>query len=258
MLKALLGRKMKMESSYDSHGRAIPVTKILVEPNVIVSLKSKEKEGYKAAEVGAGQRKKVGKALAGHFQKAGLEKVSLATKEIDFDGEVKEGQAVKVGDVFRKGSLVDVVGISKGKGFAGGMKRHGFHGGPKTHGQSDRHRAPGSIGSGTTPGRVFKGTKMAGHMGSDQVTVQGLQIVQVDEEQNLLIVKGSVPGSAGTSLLIKKSIKKPKAYHEPEIPAQPNLGGKEEEEAEKTDEATAESAAQEGATNDTGHETKSE
>jgi len=222
-----------MESTYDSHGRAIPVTKISVEPNVVVGLRSTEKEGYKAAQVGVGERKKATKAMIGHFKKAGLEQVARLSREMDFDGDLKAGQTVKVGDVFRKGGLVDIVGVSKGKGFAGGVKRHGFSGGPRTHGQSDRERAPGSIGSGTTPGRVYKGTKMAGHMGAERVTVQGLQIVQVDDEQNLLVVKGSVPGPTGTSVLIKKSIKKAKAYHEPAIPAQPQVGGKEETEVKE-------------------------
>lgn len=235
MLKAMLGKKLKMDRTFDSHGRALAVTRIAVEPNFVVSLKEKEKQGYRAAEIGMGTKKKTTKQMAGHFKKAGL-KVNLAkTKEVAYEGDLELGSEIKLDDVFRKGILIDVVGVSKGKGFAGGVKRHGFHGGPKTHGQSDRHRAPGSIGSGTTPGRVFKGTKMAGHMGAEQVTVQGLQIVEIDKENNLLIVKGSVPGATGATILIKKSSKKPKAYHEPEIPAIPNLGAKEEAKEETSD-----------------------
>lgn len=233
MLKALLGKKSKMDRAFDSHGRAVPVTKIVVEPNYLVGLRSKETDGYKAAQIGSGEKKHLTKALAGHFKKAGIEKNLSRLAEVAFEGDLSLGQEIHLEEVFRKGSLVDVTGTSKGKGFAGGVKRHGFHGGPKTHGQSDRHRAPGSIGSGTTPGRVFKGTKMAGHMGHERVTVQGLQILEVDKDNNLLLVKGSVPGPVGSQLIIKKSIKKPKAYHEPEIPAVPNLGGEKESEENK-------------------------
>ena len=229
MLKAMIGKKMNMTAGYDTHGRSAPLTRVLVEPNFVVSIKTKEAQGYKAAEIGTGNKKNVTKALAGHFKKAGLETLPVRTAEVDYDGDLEVGAEIKLDEVFRKGALVDVVGTSKGKGFAGGMKRYGFHGGPKTHGQSDRARAPGSIGSGTTPGRVFKGTKMAGHMGAERVTVQGLQIIDFEPENNILVLKGSVPGPTGATLLIKKSIKKPKAYHEPEVPAIPHIGGGEEE-----------------------------
>lgn len=236
MLKAMLGKKLNMDRTFDSHGRALAVTKIFVEPNFVVSLKSKESQGYKAAEIGFGEKRKITKQMVGHFKKAGLKKNLSKTREVAFDGELSPGMEIRIEDVFRKGVLVDVVGISKGKGFAGGVKRHGFRGGPKTHGQSDRHRAPGSIGSGTTPGRVFKGTRMAGHMGAERVTVQGLQVVDIDKENNLIVIKGSVPGPAGSTILLRKSSKKPKAYHEPEIPEAPNIGGgKDEEEATEAD-----------------------
>lgn len=234
MLKALIGKKLNMSVVFDSHGRANPVTEILVEPNTIVNLKDKETDGYKAAQIGYGSQKKANKALSGHFKKAGLKAAPALLKEVDFEGELKAGQEIKVDDVFHKGSMVDVIGKSKGKGFAGAIKRHGFHGGPKTHGQSDRHRAPGSIGATTTPGRVFKGMKMAGHMGDAQVTVMGLEVMEVDKESGKILLKGSVPGSTGSLILLKKSKKKREVYHEPEIPAQPALGGSAEE--EKTEE----------------------
>jgi large subunit ribosomal protein L3 len=161
-------------------------------------------------------------------------------REVELDGEVKVGDKVTLEEVFRKGNLIDVIGTSKGKGFAGVVKRHGFHGGPKTHGQSDRHRAPGSIGSGTTPGRVQKGLKMAGHMGNEQVTVFGLEIMDIDKETGTMLVKGSVPGKTGSSLIIKKSKKKKAAYHEPEIPSIPQIGGGEEEKAETQPEVATE------------------
>lgn len=225
----MIGRKLKMSQVYDTHGRVNPVTELLIEPNVVVVLKEKESDGYKAAQIGLGVSKKTTKPLQGHFSKAGLKENPKILREVEFDGDLKSGQEIKIDEVFHKGSLVDVVGKSKGKGFAGVVKRHGFHGGPKTHGQSDRHRAPGSIGSGTTPGRVMKGLKMPGHMGNAQVSVFGLEIMAVDKEKGLLLVKGSVPGPSESLLLIKKSKKKRAAYHEPEIPAQPTVAGDSEE-----------------------------
>jgi ribosomal protein L3 len=172
-----------------------------------------------------------------------LTSVPKSFREVEFEGDVQIGQKISLGEVFRKGSLVDVVGISKGKGFAGVVKRWGFAGGPRTHGQSDRERAPGSIGATTTPGRVYKGLKMAGHLGNSRVTVQGLEITEINEEENKLWVKGSVPGARGTLLLIQKSIKKEKAYHEPEIPAIPVVAGAKEEVAEETEATPPESLA---------------
>ena len=158
-----------MSQIYDTHGRATPVTEILVEPNVVVALKEKETDGYKAAQIGYGSKKSVTKAIAGHLKKAGVKTNPRLIQEVEFEGEMKTGQEVRVEEVLHKGSMVDVVGKSKGKGFAGVIKRYGFHGGPKTHGQSDRHRAPGSIGAGTTPGRVLKGQKMPGQIGRAHV-----------------------------------------------------------------------------------------
>ena len=243
MLKALLGQKLNMSVVFDSHGRATPVTEILVGPNTVVVLKDKESDGYKAAQIGFGTAKRINKPLAGYFKKAGLKTSSKVLKEVDFEGELKGGQEVRVDEVFHKGSMVDVIGKSKGKGFAGVIKRYGFHGGPKTHGQSDRHRAPGSIGSGTTPGRVMKGMKMAGHLGNAQVSVFGLEVMGLDKETGKILLKGSVPGPTGSLLLLQKSKKKKEVYHEPEIPAQPALGGGNEEKATETAELEAKAEA---------------
>lgn len=229
MLKAMLGKKLNMSQMHDSHGRVTPVTKIEIGSNIVAFLKEKDRDGYRAAQIGFGSKKKGSKALRTHLEKSKVKFVPAVLKEVDFEGEVKSGQEVKLEEVFRKGGLVDVVGKSKGKGFAGVIKRHGFHGGPKTHGQSDRHRAPGSIGAGTTPGRVLKGQKMPGHMGNAQVSVFGLEIMEVNKEDGILTIKGSVPGPSGSVVLIKKSKKKKADYHEPEIPATPILGGGDDE-----------------------------
>lgn len=251
MLKALIGKKLNMSQVFDSHGRVTPVTKIKFDPNVVVVLKDKEADGYRAAQIGFGEAKRATKPLKGHFDKAKLSKIPKTLKETAFDGDLKVGQEVKMEEVFHKGALVDVVGKSKGRGFAGVIKRHGFHGGPKTHGQSDRHRSPGSIGATTTPGRVFKGLKMAGHMGDAQVSIFGLEIMQVDKEENILIVKGSIPGPTGATVLVKKSKKKKADYHEPEIPATPTVSGGDEEKTE-VEETSAENKSAEIKVEETG------
>jgi len=229
MIKGLIGKKLEMTQVFDRHGRVAPVTKIKVTPNFVVSIKQTEKDGYKSVQIGSGSAKKAAKPLAGQAKKAGLEATPKILREVDFEGDIKLGQKIVLGEVFRKGSLVDIQGISKGKGFAGVVKRWGFAGGPRTHGQSDRERSPGSIGATTTPGRVYKGLKMAGHMGDQRVTVPGLQIMEIKEEENELWVGGSVPGARDSTLLIQKSKKRRKAYHEPEIPAAPMVGGAKEE-----------------------------
>ena len=215
MLKAVLGKKLKMTQVFDSHGRSVPVTQVLAAANLVTAVKDSEIDGYKAVQIGFGNSKKIGKALKGSLKKATskMDTYPKVLREVAFDDDVKVGQKVKVEEVFSKGTMVDVVGVSRGKGFAGGVKRWGFHGGPKTHGQSDRHRAPGSIGSGTTPGRVTKGLKMAGHMGFDQVTVQGLEVIAIDIEKEVILIKGSIPGPSGSVVLIKKSQKKKRKMH---------------------------------------------
>jgi len=237
MVKGLIAKKLNMRQVFDSHGRAVPVTRVLVEPNYIIQIKTEDADGYKAVQLGSGEAKRVSKPLAQHIKKAGLTNLPRVFKEFRFDGDVKLGQEIKVDEVFHKGVLVDAIGISKGKGFAGVVKRYGFAGGPRTHGQSDRERAPGSIGATTTPGRVYKGTKMAGHMGADRVKMMGLEIVDIDEEKKVLSIKGSVPGPTGSLIILEKSAKKKKKYHEPEIPQVPHLGGSEEEKSEESSQA---------------------
>src|SRR5205814_5705074 len=162
------------------------------------------RDGYTAAQIGYEETKRLTRPEQGHLKN--LPKLRhLREVPVDSLDEVTVGAKFDVG-MLRPGDLVDVVGTSKGRGFAGVIKRHGFRGGPKTHGQSDRHRAPGSIGSGTTPGRVLKGTRMAGHMGNERVTAKKLQVIQADPERNLLLVKGSVPGANGGLLMIKKHV----------------------------------------------------
>ncbi len=233
MVKGLIGKKLNMTQGFDKHGRAVPTTNVLVEPNYVVQIKTEEKDGYKAVQLGSGFARRLNKPLAGHVKKSGLSHSPKVRREFSFDGDIKIGQEVGINDVFSTGILVDVVGVSKGKGFAGVVKRHGFAGGPRTHGQSDRERAPGSIGATTTPGRVYKGTKMAGHMGSDRVKVQGLEILNIDKENNILALAGSVPGPQGGLVVVEESKKRRKKYHTPEQPAVPALGDREEEKKEE-------------------------
>lgn len=232
-LRAVLGRKFNMARIYDKHGRSVPVTYVKTGPLTIVEVKTKEKQGYDVSVVGFENTKKISKGVSGRLRKLGIKEDFRFLKELPSKSEAKAGEVVTVGDVFRVGDLVDVRGVSKGKGFAGVVKRYGFKGGPRTHGQSDRERAPGSIGSTTTPGRVYKGTRMAGHMGKEQVTVQGLEILSIDKENNLLGIKGALPGNREGLLIIEKSLKRKKAYHEPEIPQIPIIGGGAEEPKEE-------------------------
>ncbi|MCH7541252.1 50S ribosomal protein L3 [Patescibacteria group bacterium] len=238
MVKGLIGKKVEMTQTFDEHGRVMPVTKIRISPNFVVQIKQTDKDGYASVQLGSERKKKTTKPLIGHTKKAGLEFVPRHIREIEFDGELKSGQEITLDQVFKYGALVDITGVSKGKGFAGVVKRWGFAGGPRTHGQSDRERHAGSIGATTTPGRVFKGMKMAGHLGNRQVTVRGLEIVKVDKDGNELWVSGSVPGANSSVVVIRKSKKKRRAYHEPEIPTAPQVGGAKEgapESEEKTE-----------------------
>ena len=199
MIQALLGRKINQTQKFLENGSRVPVTEIDVPDNVVLQVKTLEKDKYTALQLGFGNKKRVTQAIAGHLKKAGAEKNPEAIKEVRVEntsvGELpKAGDFLTVASVFTAGAFVNVTGTSKGKGFAGVVKRHNFRGGPKTHGQSDRHRAPGSIGQTTTPGRVYKGKKMAGHMGTDTVTVTNLTIAAVDEKNKKLYVLGLVPG----------------------------------------------------------------
>lgn len=209
MLDAILGRKIEQTQYFTKDGKRIPVTLIEAGPCPIVQIKTKSTDGYNAICLGFGIRKKnIKKPLLGIIKKAGIEKAPRFLRETKIENELpamKPGDVIKVADVFKVGDKVDITGTSKGKGFAGVVKRHHFAGGPKTHGQSDRLRAPGSIGQTTTPGRVYKGKRMAGRMGGEKVTVKNLEVVEVKPEENLLLVKGLVPGGKNSLLIIKKT-----------------------------------------------------
>src|SRR5690349_523413 len=197
VIQGILGRKLGMTRLFDETGAATATTIVEAGPCFVTQIKTLERDGYEAVQLGFEQvpNRKLTQPERGHLKASGAPSVRQL-REVpvdDLDG-IALGDQIKV-DMLRQGERVDVVGTSKGKGFAGVVKRHGFRGGPKTHGQSDRWRAPGSIGSGTTPGRVMKGTRMAGHMGNVRHTILNLQVVGVDEENNLLLIKGAVPGA---------------------------------------------------------------
>jgi len=205
-MKEILGKKLGMTRVFMETGEAIPVTVLEAGPCPVVRRKTQEKDGYSAYQVGfnAKPQRLVSKPTAGVFAKANVEPTRYL-KEIAYDeAELEIGSELKV-DVFKVGERVDVTGISRGLGFAGGMKRHGFQGANKTHGQSDRWRAPGSIGQSSYPSRVFKGTRMAGRMGNDKTTVLNLEIIRIIEDQNLMLVKGAVPGFRGALVKIRST-----------------------------------------------------
>jgi len=211
MTIGVVGRKVGMTRIFTEEGASLPVTVIEVEPNRVTQLRTEEADGYRAVQVTVGSRRasRVTKAMAGHFAKAGVE-AGRGTWEFRLnDGEGEElapAAEIKV-DIFEEGQKVDVIGRSIGKGFAGGVKRHNFAMQDATHGNSLSHRAPGSIGQCQTPGRVFKGKKMAGHMGDERTTTQNLEIVRVDAERNLLLVKGAVPGAKGGNVIVSPAVK---------------------------------------------------
>jgi large subunit ribosomal protein L3 len=209
MIKGLLGKKLGMTQVFEGAGIATGVTVIEAGPCVVTQVKTEQRDGYDAVQLGFEETedKKLTQAERGHLRKKRLPLVRhLHEMRIEPDKH-KVGERVDV-TMFNPGEFVDVIGTSKGKGFAGVMKRHNFHGGQRTHGQSDRARAPGSIGPGTTPGRVYKGLKMAGHMGHARVTVQNLRVVSIDPERNLVMVKGAVPGPTNGLLVVRKAVKK--------------------------------------------------
>jgi large subunit ribosomal protein L3 len=203
MANAIFGRKVGMTQVFSAGGEARGVTVVEAGPCVVVQIKTQERDGYDAIQLGFGQRKRVNDALKGHMKQLGQFRF-LREVRVDDPNQYTVGQKLGV-EQFEEGEIVDVVGRSKGKGFAGGVKRYHFAGGPKTHGQSDRHRAPGSIGSGTTPGRVRKGLHMAGHMGDDRVTVKNLRIFDTDTVRNVLLIEGAVPGGSNGLLRIRKT-----------------------------------------------------
>ena len=206
-MSGIIGKKIGMTSLFNEEGKNIPCTVIQAGPCSVLQVRTEEVDGYVAVQLGFDDKseKNVGKALAGHFKKAGsTPKAKIVEFRNAFEHDVKTGDLVEV-NMFAEGEYVDVTGTSKGKGFQGVVKRHGFGGVMQaTHGQHNRLRAPGSIGAGSDPSRVFKGMRMAGRMGGKQVTVQNLQVLKVDEEQNLLVVKGAIPGAKNSYVIIRK------------------------------------------------------
>ncbi|MEJ2346452.1 MAG: 50S ribosomal protein L3 [Gammaproteobacteria bacterium] len=211
MAIGVIGRKVGMTRVFTDVGESVPVTVIMVEPNRVTQVKGEDADGYRALQVTAGVRRAslVSKPLAGHFAKAGVE-AGRVLREFRLNGG--EGEDIAVGgeikvDVFEAGQKVDVIGTSIGKGFAGTVKRHNFRMQDATHGNSLSHRAPGSIGQNQTPGRVFKGKRMSGHLGNVRTTSQNLEVVRVDAERNLLLVKGAVPGAKGGDVIVRPAVK---------------------------------------------------
>ncbi|MDX1442838.1 MAG: 50S ribosomal protein L3 [Gammaproteobacteria bacterium] len=211
MTIGVIGRKRGMTRIFSAEGASIPVTVIEVEPNRVSQVKTVDSDGYRALQVTTGERRasRVTKAMAGHFAKAGVEPGRGVWEFRLADGEGEDfqpGAEIKA-DVFEAGQMVDVTGTSIGKGYAGTVKRHNFRTQDATHGNSLSHRVPGSIGQNQTPGRVFKGKKMSGHMGNVRTTTQNLEVVRVDVERNLLLVKGAIPGSKGGDVIVKPAVK---------------------------------------------------
>ncbi|MEK7165526.1 MAG: 50S ribosomal protein L3 [Patescibacteria group bacterium] len=214
MINSILGKKNSQTRHYTDAGMQIPVTKITAGPCVVIGIKTLSRDGYWAVQVGfgTGNPKTLTAPIAGILKKAGLgitakplflRELPITVQKIE-DVPYKVGDTITVDKVLQVGDRVKVMGITKGKGFQGGVKRHGFHGGPRTHGQSDRERAPGSIGQTTTPGRVYRGKRMAGRMGGTQVTISGLRVISLDQATNTLTVSGLLPGSKGTLLVVQK------------------------------------------------------
>ena len=203
MIQGFLGRKIGMSQVFREDGRVVPVTVIEAGPCTVTQVKTRENDGYEAVQLGFGQTKKANKPMRGHLRN-GQPVRYLKEVKADDPSEFEVGQTISL-DIFEEGEKIDIIGRSKGRGFAGTIKRHGFGGGPRTHGQSDRARAPGSIGGGTTPGKVFKGLKMAGHMGNVRTTAKRLEIIRVDTDRNLLLVKGGVPGGPNGLVQIRRA-----------------------------------------------------
>ena len=206
-VRGLIGKKIGTTEVFRESGEAVSVTAVRAGPCTVAQVKTVEKDGYEGVQLGYQEVRRLNKPRSGHLK--GLGKLFRYLREMEADdiAAIEVGQEIDV-SLFAVGDRVEATALSKGRGFAGGVKRHGFHGGPKTHGQSDRHRAPGSIGAGSTPGRVLKGLKMAGHMGNSKVTVRNLEVIESDPERNLLLVKGSVPGAHNSLVVVRKSGRK--------------------------------------------------
>lgn len=211
-MKGIIGKKVGMTQIFDENGQIIPVTVIQAGPCYVTQIRTAEKDGYIAVQLGFGETKakNLTKGQLGHLQRNNLPALRYLRefRVTELNG-LEEGQEIKA-DVFAKGDYVDVIGTSKGRGFAGTIKRHGFNRQPKSHGQSDRERAPGSVGMNAMPGRTLKGQRMGGRMGNDRVTIQNLMVAVVDPEKNLLAVRGSVPGPKNGIVMIRQAVKKHK------------------------------------------------
>lgn len=203
-LLTILGQKKEQSQKFLENGVRIPVTRIWVKGNVVTNVRTADKNHYSAIQLGFGTKKNATKSVIGNTKGASLEQAPNFLKEvrIDVDTDLTAGTVINPSEILAEGDIINVTGVSKGKGYAGVVKRYGFHGGPKTHGQSDRHRAPGSIGQGTTPGRVYRGKRMAGRMGDESVTIRNLVVVGVTEDE--ILVKGLVPGGINTMVIVKK------------------------------------------------------
>ncbi len=202
-VQGLIGKKVGTTQVFRESGEAVCVTVVQAGPCTITQIKTSDRDGYEAVQIGYTDVRKVNKPRGGHLKASGRQLRFLREVRADDVSGLEVGQTVDVG-LFAEGEKIDATGLSKGRGFAGVIKRHGFHGGPKTHGQSDKHRAPGSIGAGTSPGHVLKGHKMAGHMGNARVTVRKLEVMGTDKDRNLLLVKGAVPGARNSLIMIQK------------------------------------------------------
>ncbi len=205
--KGILGEKIGMTQVFTEEGRAVPVTVIKAQPCRVVQVKTPERDGYAAVQLGYADRPRATKPMAGHFDKAGVPPTRYLV-ELRTDEAFEPGQEIRA-DIFSPGERTDVVGVSKGKGFAGTMKRHGFAGLGASHGTERKHRSPGAIGACATPSRVYRGTRMAGQMGHERVTVLNLEVVEADAERGLLLLRGAVPGPNGGLVMVRSSVKSP-------------------------------------------------
>ena len=206
-IKGILGRKVGMTQIFDEAGHAVPVTVVEAGPCRVAQLKTPESDGYTAVQLSFGEARRANKAVSGHYSKANVEPARhLVELRVDDTVDYPIGSELKA-DVFEEGELVDVIGVTKGKGFAGGMKRHNFKGLSASHGTHRKHRSPGAIGACATPARVLKGTRMAGHMGHLRVTTLNLKVIKVDAERNLMLIRGAVPGPRGGLIMVRSAIR---------------------------------------------------
>ena len=201
-IKGIIGKKLGMSTIYSENGEAIPVTVIKAGPCTVTQVKTENKDGYNSVQIGFSEAKSLNAPQKGHQERSGGKFSILQEFEIEDSAEIQVGQEIST-EIFSEIKKVKVSGTSKGRGFAGGVRRYGFKGGPKTHGQSDRHRAVGSIGAGSSPGRVWPGTRMPGHFGYAKTTVKGLRLFKVDSTNNILLIKGAIPGFNGSTVRVE-------------------------------------------------------